>query len=242
MIAHIRHNHTRYDKLLRETDWSTARATIEASCLEILVKWRGDEETGRDQMDEVLREVVVISDSEVSDSEETDDTDDEMEEGEVTDDGANTDVEMVDIQPPSVSSNPQTPLNEPRQKEVVSLLSSPHPATAQTGSDTGMACQHNLRTSRNLIREAERNERKGFKRYQAWNEAITRHQRNADAIPVTSSQDHSGQAKDHQPGLYDHSQPNPPSYPGDPRRHATGQEPRSQTPHQVSLVLFISAF
>src|SRR5699024_923609 len=33
-----------------------------------LVKWRGDEETGRDQLEEILREVVVISDSEDEES------------------------------------------------------------------------------------------------------------------------------------------------------------------------------
>ncbi|CAK7228858.1 hypothetical protein SEUCBS140593_007051 [Sporothrix eucalyptigena] len=36
-------------------------------CLDVLVKWRGDEETGRDQLDEILREVIVISDSEGED-------------------------------------------------------------------------------------------------------------------------------------------------------------------------------
>ncbi|PHH89279.1 hypothetical protein CDD83_6365 [Cordyceps sp. RAO-2017] len=59
VLAHIRHNHTR---------------AVQALCLDILVKWRGDEETGRDQLDEILREVVVISDSEddESDRESTD--------------------------------------------------------------------------------------------------------------------------------------------------------------------------
>jgi len=40
---------------------------VEPLCLDYLVKWRGDEETGRDQLDEILCEVVVISDSESED-------------------------------------------------------------------------------------------------------------------------------------------------------------------------------
>ncbi|KAI1802742.1 hypothetical protein F4811DRAFT_554582 [Daldinia bambusicola] len=63
-IAHIRHNHTRYDELLKETNWHNARKAVEKPCLDVIVKWRGDEETGRDQLDEILREVVEISDTE----------------------------------------------------------------------------------------------------------------------------------------------------------------------------------
>ena len=54
--AHIRHNHTRYDKLLHETDYLNARRVVEPLCLDFIMKWRGDEETGRDQLDELLRD------------------------------------------------------------------------------------------------------------------------------------------------------------------------------------------
>ncbi|KAI0837315.1 hypothetical protein F5Y06DRAFT_271352 [Hypoxylon sp. FL0890] len=63
-IAHIRHTHTRYDELLKQTSWANARKAVEKPCLDIIVKWRGDEETGRDQLDEILREVIEISDTE----------------------------------------------------------------------------------------------------------------------------------------------------------------------------------
>ncbi|OAA67241.1 hypothetical protein SPI_01817 [Niveomyces insectorum RCEF 264] len=78
VLAHIRHTHTRYDQLLRETSYANARKAVESLCLDILVKWRGDEETGRDQLDEILREVIVISDteSEDEDAEEEDGRDD----------------------------------------------------------------------------------------------------------------------------------------------------------------------
>ncbi|KAI0395999.1 hypothetical protein F5Y17DRAFT_163174 [Xylariaceae sp. FL0594] len=69
-LAHIRHNHTRYDELLKESDWANARKAVEKPCLDIIVKWRGDEETGRDQLDEILREVIEISDTETESDEE----------------------------------------------------------------------------------------------------------------------------------------------------------------------------
>ncbi|KAI5863446.1 hypothetical protein GGS23DRAFT_567075 [Durotheca rogersii] len=70
-LAHIRHTHTRYDELLKESDWANARKAVEKPCLDIIVKWRGDEETGRDQLDEILREVIEISDSEDETEDET---------------------------------------------------------------------------------------------------------------------------------------------------------------------------
>ncbi|RDA87229.1 hypothetical protein CP532_2541 [Ophiocordyceps camponoti-leonardi (nom. inval.)] len=76
VLAHIRHTHTTYDDLLKRMPWNAARKAVQPVCLDILVKWRGDEESGRDQLDEILREVVIISDSEDEDATEdsTDDT------------------------------------------------------------------------------------------------------------------------------------------------------------------------
>ncbi|ETS78743.1 hypothetical protein PFICI_08596 [Pestalotiopsis fici W106-1] len=71
-LSHIRHTMTRYDDLLREGQkWENARKAVEQPCLDIIVKWRGDEETGRDQLDEILREVIEISDDEDSDEDST---------------------------------------------------------------------------------------------------------------------------------------------------------------------------
>ncbi|KAI1376101.1 hypothetical protein F4677DRAFT_420290 [Hypoxylon crocopeplum] len=70
-IAHIRHTLTRYDELLKQSNWTNARKAVEKPCLDIIVKWRGDEETGRDQLDEILREVIEISDTEEESDDET---------------------------------------------------------------------------------------------------------------------------------------------------------------------------
>ena len=70
VLAHIRHTHTRYDHIRKECGWTNARRIVHQPCLEILVKWRGDEETGRDMETDVLRELVVITED--SDDDETD--------------------------------------------------------------------------------------------------------------------------------------------------------------------------
>ncbi|PHH75288.1 hypothetical protein CDD82_4513 [Ophiocordyceps australis] len=70
-VAHIRHQHTEYDELLRNgSEKAFARTQVRSKCIDILVKWRGDDETGRDQFEEILREVIIISD--------TDDEDDHL--------------------------------------------------------------------------------------------------------------------------------------------------------------------
>lgn len=78
VLAHIRHNHTRYDQLLREAGYPAARKVVEQHCLDFLVKWRGDEETGRDQFDEILREVIVLSDDSDEDSEDDESSDEDF--------------------------------------------------------------------------------------------------------------------------------------------------------------------
>lgn len=85
VLAHIRHTHTRYDKLLKETTYVNARRAVQSLCLDVLVKWRGDEENGRDQLDEILREVIVISDSEGEDSDDDEDSETDSSDVESTD-------------------------------------------------------------------------------------------------------------------------------------------------------------
>lgn len=193
-------------------------------------------------MDEVLREVVIISDSEDTDTEDTyDDEDEELEEGEVAEAEVDSDVEMANSEPSSVSSNQQARENGPSQHESTSLLPPPRRATAEVGLGASMASRHGVHAMKTRTSKDQRNERKGFKRYQAWNEAISRHQKNPDTSPQTRAQDQNRQTAIHSAGLYGHSQPHLSSYPGHTQRHAPGQEPRLQTTsHQVSSDLFIS--
>lgn len=75
VVAHIRHVYTDYDKLLRRGGYHTARTRVEKPTLEKLVAWRGDDENGSKLMEDVLKEVVVISDDESSEDEEVHITD-----------------------------------------------------------------------------------------------------------------------------------------------------------------------
>ncbi|KAL2872220.1 DUF2293 domain-containing protein [Aspergillus lucknowensis] len=69
VVAHIRHIYTNYDRLLKTTSFHEARAAIEQSTLAKLVEWRGDDENGKTILEDVFREVIVISDDEDSDAE-----------------------------------------------------------------------------------------------------------------------------------------------------------------------------
>lgn len=82
VVAHIRHMYTNYDRLLRQVNYNDARHAVEKETLMKLVEWRGDEndksEASRKAVDDVVREVVVLSDEDESDS--------ELEEGQVIED------------------------------------------------------------------------------------------------------------------------------------------------------------
>ncbi|KAK4678510.1 hypothetical protein QC764_308320 [Podospora pseudoanserina] len=186
VLAHIRHNHTRYDKLLKETSWVNARKAVESLCLDYLVKWRGDEETGRDQLDEILYEVIVISDSE-SDNEDDDEDDDE-------DDSSDTSVADDEDQAEANWVPPSIRAAQLRQNQTAA-----HPAVRQVAEqprgDYGPRVAH---PERSAIKKTQQKDRKaakwaqrGFSRYQAardvaWNEAVER-QRRAPEESVTSA-------------------------------------------------------
>jgi hypothetical protein len=63
VIAHIRHVYTDYDRMLKQGTWHEARQHVEQLCLDKLLQWRGDEADVND-VDEMLREVIVIPDDE----------------------------------------------------------------------------------------------------------------------------------------------------------------------------------
>lgn len=78
VVAHVRHIYTRYDKLLRTVGYREARSQVEGPTLKKLVEWRGDDDNtnnGKQVLEDVFREVIVLSDDEDSD----DDVDDTVE-------------------------------------------------------------------------------------------------------------------------------------------------------------------
>ncbi|RFU80439.1 hypothetical protein TARUN_1763 [Trichoderma arundinaceum] len=164
VLAHIRHTHTRYDALLRETTWQNARKIVESLCLDILVKWRGDEETGRDQLDEILREVVVISDSEEDDDD--DDQDDEESTDYTSNEGADnarlTPMPVYRSAPPlrRVDQTDRSPPKSPIREAILVPSSPPNVRVGLEDTDRG--------------RREDRRAQRGFRRYRAWEEAIRR--------------------------------------------------------------------
>lgn len=193
VLAHIRHVHTRYDQLLKETEWSKARKAVEKICLDILVKWRGDEETGRDQLDDILREVVVISD-ESDDSEDSEDDEDGSESSD-----SDSVVEIID--PDSGRPSPERAMAAVAHKVQKSLTKR----------------QRRLKATANRISKAQRpgavnsnrqgitkKDKRGFKRYEAvqkrWEEAVNRNRHalnseNTSHVPMARISSHTAQQR-----------------------------------------------
>lgn len=165
VLAHIRHTHTRYDQLLRETRWEYARRVVEQLCLDIIVRWRGDEETGRDQLDEILREVVVISDSEEEDS---DDSDQEPT-GSSSDDSQGISR--------SGDDTPRDPADQP--------VTLGHPGSRPPPQGTEHPAEGEIDAQTLHERIASRNEQRGFKRYRAWEMALQRNRGQLEASDAT---------------------------------------------------------
>jgi hypothetical protein len=70
VVAHVRHVYTDYDRLLKTTSFHEARGVVEHRTLAKVIEWRGDDENGQTVLEDVFREVIVISDDEDSESEE----------------------------------------------------------------------------------------------------------------------------------------------------------------------------
>ncbi|KAK1832667.1 hypothetical protein QBC39DRAFT_255887 [Podospora conica] len=185
VLAHIRHTHTRYDQLLRETTYVNARKAVEPVCLDILVKWRGDEETGRDQLDEILCEVVVISDSE---------SEDDDDEGDDEDEESSSDVSFSDDAPDRNDTTEQALLPAPVEQPTAAGQPASQPAQAPRASQRPRAhAGRNSRIARKDRRAAVKSHR-GFSRYQAardardraWHQAIERQRHDVPEVEYSN--------------------------------------------------------
>ncbi|KAL4801231.1 hypothetical protein BDV18DRAFT_149712 [Aspergillus unguis] len=162
VVAHIRHIYTDYDRLLKSTSFHEARATVEQPTLAKLVEWRGDDENGKTVLEDVFREVIVISDD-----------DDESDfEGEVPPPhGRDTSVEII-------SSNPVV--------EELHMRPVGHGTRALRGAQVDTSEDETAPGFR-LVRESPKKnkvDRRGFSRYQAsryqaWDRAIDRYRNTA---------------------------------------------------------------
>lgn len=134
------------------TSFQEARAAVEEPCLARLVQWRGDDENGKTVLEDVFREVIVISD------------DEEDEDLESAANDRNTSVEII-------SSN-----------TVVGELSPRHDPSGQSGyreiseKEPPMGFRF-IPAGSQPRNTADRSkvDRRGFSRYEAWDRARDRY-------------------------------------------------------------------
>ncbi|KAE8321040.1 hypothetical protein BDV39DRAFT_25294 [Aspergillus sergii] len=155
VVAHIRHVYTDYDRLLKTTSFHEARSIVEEPTLAKLVEWRGDDENGKTVLEDVFREVIVISDDEDSDTE-----------------GDMPQTVDRDYSVEIVSSHPRA---EDLQMKPVNYANSTyrehHLEISDEEAPPGF---HFIR----IAPKKSKIDRRGFSRYQAWDRAIHRY-RNA---------------------------------------------------------------
>ncbi|KAF7115597.1 hypothetical protein CNMCM5793_002691 [Aspergillus hiratsukae] len=155
VVAHIRHIYTDYDRLLKTTSFHEARSAVEEPTLAKLVEWRGDDENGKTVLEDVFREVIVISDDDDSDADE----------GEVSRSG-NRD-HSIEI----ISSHPRA---EELQTRPVNFA---HPTVQESHLDIS---DDEPPPGFRFIPESpkqQRIDRRGFSRYQAWDRALNRYRK-----------------------------------------------------------------
>ncbi|GIJ84130.1 hypothetical protein Asppvi_002966 [Aspergillus pseudoviridinutans] len=155
VVAHIRHIYTDYDRLLKTTSFHEARSAVEEPTLAKLVEWRGDDENGKTVLEDVFREVIVISDDDDSDAEE----------GEVSR-SVNRD-HSIEI----VSSHQRA---EELQTRPVNFA---HPTVQESHLDIS---DDEPPPGFRFIPESpkkQRIDRRGFSRYHAWDRALNRYRK-----------------------------------------------------------------
>lgn len=169
VVAHIRHVYTDYDKLLKTGSWLEARARIERACLDQLAQWRGDDDEDPNAMEDILREVIVIPD---------DDEDDEEGHIEFDRDRLADRQQSVEI----VSSHALAHEVQTRSLEYSHYARNDGPdrlLSPESEQETGIRylgpALYGLDN-----REQRGEDRRGYHRHRAWEEALDRRRRNPD--------------------------------------------------------------
>lgn len=149
VVAHIRHVYTDYDRLLKLTSFHEARGSVEHSTLAKVIEWRGDDENGQTVLEDVFREVIVISDDEDSELEE---------EGAPTAGHRNTSVEIL-----------------PSESRAHEVRSQPISNAKALGQDPPRELSEEAPPGFRFVTRSPAKDninRRGFNRYQAWNRAL----------------------------------------------------------------------
>lgn len=159
VVAHIRHTYTNYDRLLRVTSFQEARAAVEDPTLEKLVAWRGDDENGKTVLEDVFREVIVISDSEDEDEE--------------SDTAPNETIER-DVSVEIVSSNTVTSQLQTEPADI----NNQHQNISEDEAAPGFRFVPNISRKK----KTKKPDRRGFSRYEAWDRAMDRYRSGGESV------------------------------------------------------------
>ncbi|KAI9701448.1 MAG: hypothetical protein M1836_001503 [Candelina mexicana] len=202
VVAHIRHVYTEYDNLLKTGPWHEARKKVEEACLYRLVRWRGDEDAGgNDDLEQIVREVVVISD-------------DDSDMG-----GGDDDVEVADRDSSVeiISREEFALLNKScLEHRAQSLAATNQDQEPSTSSYSLLGMEVRRRRSPTLqIKEPIRVDRRGFTRYRAWDQALERYRKDPN-LPVLVARDsmryREEQSHDTRPFMHLPARPHVPSH------------------------------
>ena len=174
VVAHIRHVYTNYDKLLRTGTYHAARAQIEQQCLDQLVQWRGDGEDGTNDMEEILREVIVISDDE---EDETDSV--------AGNSLASRDASVEIVSSHALSKDVQVRPVDYRYEPVVIDEEQPY---ALKYADPGILQRVDRKYQGDEQRAKDRFGRRGFSRYRAWDQALDRYRKKPNQSNLSAQQ------------------------------------------------------
>ena len=181
VVAHVRHVYTHYDRLLKEVGYSEARKMVETPTLRKLVEWRGDDDTGKQSLEDVFREVIVISDDEHSDQEQCD--------------------RMMDVDDTGVEVTLHRADNRQIELQPVNYIPTSSFAVDRFHllEDDAPSVNHYLNHKIHQERtDPETEIRHGRSRYEAWNRAYQKYR--SDAGPATSTDSHHG-APRHEPDI-----------------------------------------
>jgi len=151
VVAHIRHVYTDYDRLLKQKSFHEARSAVEQSTLQKVIQWRGDDENGQTVLEDVFREVIVISDDEDSETEEEVAT------------AMNTRHQSVEF----VSSNALVQDVQTQPVNVGILTNGDFARELSEEAPPGFRFVARMPAKKTI-------DRRGFSRYQAWNRALHR--------------------------------------------------------------------
>lgn len=117
VLAHVRHTKTDYDNLLKTVGWQGARRLVEQSCLDQIVRWRGETDEGDGELEDIFQEVIVLDDDDDDDTQDLSDRHGHESSVEIIADQRHPeDVDVDAYSPPPLTTRQSIPREPPRSE------------------------------------------------------------------------------------------------------------------------------